>query len=120
MTEQEKMPTGLTHSSDTLRQLILEHPELPLVVIANDNANIGDYSTMFCSEVYAEVGEFLDCKQDINDEKAYTDREAFEEDVADSLCDFDGSDQEMEQAIENKIMEYEPYWKPCILLTVGN
>ena len=120
MTELEKRPTGLLHSGEEIRKLIMEHPDLPLVILANDEANTGEYSTMFCSSLYAEVGEFLDCMQEIEDEHAFTDREEFEDYVADSFYDFDGSEKEKEQAIENRIMEYEPYWKPCIIVTVGN
>jgi ABC-type cobalt transport system substrate-binding protein len=34
--------------------------------------------------------------------------------------DFDGSDREFEEFIENLMMEYEPYWKPCIIVYVDN
>lgn len=34
--------------------------------------------------------------------------------------DFDGSDQEFEIFIENELLKYDPYWKPCIIVYVDN
>lgn len=44
MNEYEKKRTGLLHATDELRQLILENPELPLLVFAGEDCNSGDYS----------------------------------------------------------------------------
>lgn len=63
MTNDERRPTGLLHSADELRQLIRENPTLPLLVLAGEEANIGDYSYMCCSYIKAYKGEFLDCAQ---------------------------------------------------------
>ena len=87
MSESEKRPTGLSHSGEKLRKLLLEHPDLPLLVFANEDANSGDYSLMSCYSVFAEIGEFLDCRQEIEDEIVFTDRHDFEEAVSDSLYD---------------------------------
>ena len=46
MNEYEKKSTGLLHATDELRQLILENPELPLLVFAGEDCNSGDYSYM--------------------------------------------------------------------------
>lgn len=120
MTEAEKHPTGLLHSGDELRRLLLERPDLPLLVFAGDEANIGDWSYMSCGSVHAEVGEFLDCQQGINDERCFTDREEFEDEARDNYCDFDGSEREFEQFMDDLILSYEPYWKPCIIVYVNN
>lgn len=120
MRDEEKRPTRLLHSADDLRQLILDHPDLPLIVFASDDANSGDYSYMSCGTVHAEVGEFLDCMQDVDDEYCFTDREDFEEKIVNSLYDFDGSEQELEDEVKRRAAEYEPYWKPCIIVNVGN
>ena len=68
----------------------MKHNELPvtgdILVLAGDNANIGDYGFMSCSRVRAQEGEFLDCKQKIDACKCYTDRDDFEDDVADFLA----------------------------------
>ncbi len=120
MTQEERNPSGLLNSAVELRQLILDNPGLPLLVFAGEDANMGDYNYMSCSSIQAYVGEFLDCQQTVNSERCYTDRDEFQEDVENQHSDFDGSDQEFEQFIEDILMEYEPYWKPCIILYVNN
>lgn len=118
MTEQEKRPTGLIHTGDKLRQLLLEHPDLPLLVFATDDVNSGDYAYMSCGSVSAEVGEFLDCMQTVDDEYCFIDRDEFEEKIADSMCDFYSSEEELDAKVERIAAEYEPYWKPCIIVYV--
>lgn len=120
MKEHETRSTKLLHTTDELRKLIIENPDLPLLVFAGEDANSGDYSYMSCGYVSASKGEFLDCVQEINDERCYTDRDDFQEDLEYNNSDFDGSDAEFEKFIENKLMEYEPYWKPCIIVYVNN
>ena len=120
MTEAEKHSTMLLHSGDELRKVLLEHPDLPLLVFAGDEANCGDYGYMSCTSISVEVGEFLDCQQRINDERCFTDREEFADEARDNYCDFDGSEQEFEQFIEKLILSYDPYWKPCIIVYVNN
>ncbi len=124
MNKSEKLPTGLAQSTKTLRELILENPDLPLVMLATDEANDGEWSTMFCSKVFAEIGEFLDCQQTVNDERAFTEREDFEECVYDMLQyngDYDDlSDEELNAKAQEIIAEYDPYWRKCILVTVSN
>lgn len=124
MTNKERKATGLLHSADKLKQLITENPDLPIVVFAGEDANIGDYAYMSCSYVSATKGEFLDCEQQINDCKCYTDRDDFEEDVFDILADnescVDLSDEEFNSVVKQKITKYDEFWKPCIILLVNN
>lgn len=109
MTNEERRPTGLLHTADELRQLIRNNPTLPLLVFAGEEAN---------SKVYK--GEFLDCAQTVNDCMCYTDRDEFEEAVADSLADGDYTDEEFDALVKKTVAEYDPYWKPCIILNVDN
>ena len=121
MTQEERKPTGLINSTQELRQLILDNPDLPLLVFAGEDANSGgDYAMMCCSSVHAYIGEFLDCQQTVNDERCYTDRDDFKEALDNLWYEFDGSDAEFEAFIEEKLLEYEPYWKKCIILSVDN
>lgn len=124
MTNKERKPSGLLHSADELKQLIAENPDLPIVVFAGDDANIGDYSYMSCSYIKAYKGEFLDCAQTVNDCMCYTDRDDFEEDVANVLA---GEEQyrdlpydEFNSLVERTVNEYDDFWKPCILLLADN
>lgn len=96
MNECVKKPTGLLNSTDELRQLLIEHPDLPMLVFAGEDCNRGDYTYMSCSRVSTSIGEYLDCQQTINDELCYTDRDEFQEDMENYYSDFDGSDKEFE------------------------
>lgn len=124
MTNKERKPSGLLHSADELKQLIPENPDLPILVFAGDDANIGYYSYMSCSYIKAYKGEFLDCAQTVNDCMCYTDRDNFEDDVADFLAGQeqyrDLPDEEFNALVEQTVNEYSDFWKPCILLLVDN
>ena len=109
----------ILNNTEKLRKMIIEHPELPIVVIAGQNASNEDYS-MFCSYVQVEIGEFLDCKV-LNDKKAYTDREELREDMEDFYySNFDGTDSEFDEYIDKKLDNIEEYWTDCIILYVDN
>jgi len=122
MKNDEFKTTGLLSSASELRKLIIENPDLPLLVFAGEDANSGNYwGYMSCSYVSADVGEFLDCMQTVNDEKCYCDRDDFEEDIINSLYDYyDEPDDVFEKRIKEELAKYEPYWKPCIILYVNN
>ena len=122
MKQEERRPTGIVNSATELRKLIIDNPDLPLVVFAGEDANCnGDYMYSSCSHVSAYVGEFLDCMQTINDEKCYCERDDFEEDLANTLDDyFEESEEDFNRRVEKEVAEYDPYWKPCIILYVNN
>lgn len=124
MNDYEKRSTDLLIAGDTLRKVLLEYSDLPVLIFAGEDANIGDWSYMSCSYCSAEKGEYLDCQQTVNDEKCYIDRGEFEEDLADCYANDDElsnlSDEEYNQFIAEKLAEYEPYWKDCIIVYVNN
>lgn len=121
MKQEERRPTGIVNSATELRQLIIDNPDLPLVVFAGEDSNSGDYMYTSCSYVSAYIGEFLDCQQTINDEKCYCERDDFEEDLADTLDDyFEESDEAFAERVKQAVAEYDPYWKKCIILYVNN
>ena len=124
MESYETRPANYTIHADSLKKLIMEHPDLPLVIFADDCANSGDYPFMTCSSITAEVGEVLDCLQEVDSERCYTDRSAFADDLEYNMEEernrFDGSDAEWEARMERAISEYDPYWKPCIIVCVNN
>ena len=120
----KKKPSGLLHSADELKQLIAENPDLPIVVFAGDDANTGDYTYMSCNYVSATKGGFLDCDQQIDECRCYTDRDDFEDDVytvleGEERYD-DLSDEEFDSVVKQKITEYDAFWKPCIILYVDH
>ena len=109
------------HSTEILRRMILENPDLPLVVFAGEEANGGDYSWICCTDVRVEKGEILDCEGP-NNEYIYTDRDELEDDVADQLYGEVGNlpDDELNSLLKEKISRYEEHWTKCIILRVTN
>ena len=111
------------HNTKKLKEMILEYPDLPLVVFAGEDSNIGDYTWMCCTDVRVKKGEILICNGP-NDELLYTDRSDLRDDVEEAVYDeHEGdemSDEELEKVVEQKMKEYEEYWTDCILLYVTN
>lgn len=109
------------HNTEALRRIILENPDLPLVVFAGEEANSGDYSWICCTDVRVEKGEVLDCAGP-KDELIYTDRDELEDDVADHLYSEVGNipDDEYNRLLKERMSKYEEYWTDCILLYVTN
>lgn len=121
---EERKPTGLLHSADELKQLVVENPDLPILVFAGDYANNGDHPYMSCNHVSVEKGEFLDCEQQIDEGKCYTYRDDFEDDVYTVLEGEERYDylsvEEFDSVVKQKITEYDEFWKPCIILYVDH
>jgi hypothetical protein len=112
----------LSKSSDELKKLICDHPDLPIVVLAGEEANTEDYSWMFCSCVSFGICEILDCDFLDYHDTVFTDRDRLEERITDDLYDdySDGPDEEYEAAIDRKLQELEPYWKRVIAIYATN
>ena len=83
--------------------MILQNPELPLLVFAGEDSNNGEWGYMSCSSVKAAIGEFLDCEQTVNDERCFTDRDDFQEEMEDK-CDFTGTDEEFAEYINTSYL----------------
>ena len=115
---EEKRPLGI-FTGETLRKLLMEHPELPIAFKTDCTEFTGEYDYEYASSVTARIGEILDCYQDFEECMIFSDREDFEEAVREYLR-FDFSGDELEDKITAMLAEYEPYWKKCILVTVGN
>lgn len=116
-----KKMLDILHQTTELRKLIVENPDLPLVVFAGDSANIGYYSSVACSDVRAYIGEILNCTNDVCDHIC-DDRIEFEERLSDSLAEEhpELSDDEFDELLKMRIDEFEPYWEKCIILYVDN
>ncbi len=105
--------------TDELKKLIAEYPDLPIVVLTNADVVAGDdYGWWYAPEISFSLGELLDCEQDVNDEKVYVDRDDFEEDLRDIMCDLEAfeeaTDEEFDQAVKEQLAVYEPYWRQVI------
>ena len=112
------------HNTDKLHQLITENPDLPLVVIAGQNACDPGYDSLFCSRVSAYIGEVLDCEQDFDRGKIFCDRDDFYDYVFDYYYDYcEGhfeTSKEWDKYVDAKVAEFDSYWKKCIILCVDN
>ncbi len=109
----------ITKQTDELKKLIAEHPDYPIVVLCGTDVVAGDdYYFWYAPTLSFSIGEILDCEQTINDEKVYSDRDDLEEDVRyllendESLADL--TDEEFDKAVQEKLKEFEPYWKNVI------
>lgn len=108
-----------TAQTDELKKLIAEHPDMPIVVIVNAEVVADDdYNWWYAPYISFSLGEILDCEQDVNDMKVYTDRDDFEEDLADILGDSgdydETTDEEFDKIVQEELKKYEPYWKKVI------
>lgn len=112
----------LATETDELKRLILENPELPMVILANEDSTSGDYGWTFCSRISFYIEEILDCDfYDYND-TVITDRDRLEELVDDRLWDeyHDKSEEEYDAAVKRELEKYEPYWKKVIAIYATN
>ena len=72
-------------SSDELKQLIAENPNLPIVVLVGQYAASDDYGYTYCSDVQFCIDEILDCTLPFGDDYVYNDRDDFEDALSDRL-----------------------------------
>lgn len=113
---------ALSKKTDELRQLILENPDLPIVVLAGEEANYGYWGWTYCSSISFHLDEILDCDFCDYDGTVFTDRDRVEEYIEELLYDeYHGkSDEEYDEAIKNKMAELEPYWTKVIAIHATN
>lgn len=113
---------SLSKKSDELKQLILDNPDLPIVVLAGEEANCGDYSWIFCSDISFDIGEILDCDYTDYNDCVFCDRDKLKERVEDDLYDdyCDEPEEEYEAAILKRLTELEPYWTKVISIWATN
>lgn len=116
----------LIHDATELRKLIAENPDLPIVVLASEEANSGEWGWQYCNDVSCAVQEILDVKTpyDRNDGIIFHDRGDFEEAIAYTLCDrqfFKSlSNKEFDEAVHREAAMYDGCWKKVIAIYVSN
>lgn len=115
------------HDSAELRKLIAENPELPIIVCAGESANTGEWGWEYCSKMYCEVTEVLDCDLPFGEGHIYDDRDEFEEKLWEYMEDHipksdlaTMTDEEFDLLAKKELATYEPYWKKVILINVDN
>ena len=112
----------LSKSTEKLNKLIAEQPDYPIVVIAGEEANIGDSAWMFCSNISFEVTEILEADFADYDDSVFTDRDRLEEFIEEMLFDdySDKPQEEYDKAVKAKVAELEPYWVNVIAIYATN
>lgn len=113
---------SLVKETDELRKLILENPDLPIVVLVGQDVNCGDYWWTYCSEISFGIGEILDCDFYDYDDAVFTDRYRLEEYIEDVMWNenIPRTDEEWETEKEKRLKELEPYWKKVIEIRADN
>jgi hypothetical protein len=113
---------SVVQDASELRKLILENPDLPIVVLAGDEANGGYWGWTYCSSISFCVDEILDCDYYDYDDTVFNDRDRFEEKISDDLYDeyHDKSEEEYDAAVKRELEKYEPYWKKVIAIYANN
>lgn len=105
-----------------IKDMIIENPDLPIVVLASCETNTGDYEPMYCSDVSCFIDEILDCQTPFDSEITFNDREHFEECLIDYLeSEYYSLDRtSFDDLLKRYKEKYEPYWKKVITVYVGN
>ena len=116
----------LIHDATALRKLITENPDLPIVVLADEEANGGDWNWVYCASVDCNITEILDIKTpyDRDDGIVFDDKGDFEEAVADVLADRESfknmSNTEFDEAVKREAAMYDGCWRKVIAVYVTN
>lgn len=116
----------LIHDAAELRKLIAENPDLPIVVLASEEANHGEWGWEYCNDVSYGVEEILDVKTpfDRDGEIIFHDRGVFEEAIADTLYDREFykslSNKEFDEAVAREAAMYDGCWKKVIAIYASN
>ena len=114
---------GFVHDASELRAMIAKNPDLPIVVLAGEEANVGDYYWMYCSDVRCCIDYILDVETPYDDECVFTEICEFEDKVRNYLYNDATkklSDDEYDAMVKAEVAKYEPYWKKVIAVYVTN
>ena len=111
-------------ANEKFRKILNEHPDLPIVFLANEDANTGDYSLVYCESVHVSIGEILNEETPYDKDTTFTDRDEFEEAIADAICDEEEcremNDVQFDATVKKIAAQYDKYWADVIEVVVGN
>lgn len=114
--------TDLSKQTDELKQLILDNPDLPIVVLTETEVVADDsYGYWYGSNIKFNITEIIEY-QGLYDNyfHVYEDREELEEKIANDLADderyCDLSDEQFDAMLKIKMKEYEPMWTKVIAI----
>ena len=115
----EVLKIDMCAKTNELRELILQHPELPIVVLT-DYEVVGDgYGCWYGCNIYFSIEKLLTIKK-YGDYTTIDDERDLEEYLENELADMDEykdlSDSEFNEVVKAKVKEYEPLWTECIVI----
>ena len=108
--------------TDELKELIKKYPDYPIVVLVGSEVVADDdYIWWYAPELKFKLAEILDCEQDVDDLKVYSDRDLFKEDIGYKIensmdLNEEHTDEEFEKMVDDEYQKYEKYWKPVIAI----
>lgn len=114
MMEEQRLPES--PNSDSIRRVIQEHPELPIIVLASNDV-YQDTDWTLCTTVNAHVGCYLDMVTPFNPDRVYTDitEDEYERDLRNYVAE-GTPPSEREDVFTRYQIEYDRYWKKAIIL----
>lgn len=114
--------TGVVHDCKQLRKLVTENPDLPIVILAGEEANSGDYAWMYCTDVDCCISMFLDIRTPYGSEgHIFTDKDDFEQAIYDSIPYNDArTEVEIDTFVKSELNRYEQYWHKVIAIYATN
>ena len=118
-----KSDDGLIHDASELRRLITERPDLPIVVLAGEEASGCDYYWTYCCTVNVKIEWILDVKTPYDGDSVFNDKETFRDAVADALYNEETrqmSDEEYSAMVTTEVAKYESYWREVIAIFATN
>lgn len=111
----------LSQKTDELKRLIAENPDLPIVVLASEEATCGEWAWTYCSGISFGIEKILDCEFYDFDDTVITDRSRLEEIIEENLYDdYHDKPEEYNAAVKAKLAELEPYWTKVIAIYASN
>lgn len=119
------MSYELIHDATELRKLIAENPDLPIVVLASEEANSGEWGWQYCNNVSCCIKEILDIRTPFDrDDTIFDDRDEFEEAIGDCMYYKEPyksmTNGEFDAAVHREASMYDGYWKKVIAVYVSN
>ena len=115
---------GIVHDTTELRKLIAENPGLPIIVLVGEEAYLGEWGYEYCANVSCDLREVLDCEIPFGGGIVPTDKDDFEEQLADYLYDLPEniglSDSDFDKLLKEEVAKYDPYWKKVIAIYADN
>ena len=81
--------SGILADTTELRKMIMKHPDYPIAVVVGEEANSGDYSWMYASDITFSLGEILDTEQPVNNEMIFNDKDDFYEKLEEYTIGFE-------------------------------